>query len=85
MQPPPEPPQQPLSKSSNTPMILGILTGACALAGLSLLTMGYVGVVIAVVMGLFLIVALHYLVWGWWLGQLIHEDAQEKRKHERTD
>ena len=51
-----------------------MLVGVCLL--LTVLTMGWFAPVIAIAGMIFLIVAVHYLVWGWWLGAAIQKEAE---------
>jgi hypothetical protein len=38
---------------------------------------------VMVIGGLILFVAgFHYVVWGWWLGPMIHREAEEEAEHE---
>jgi len=48
----------------------------CAMA-LTLLTLGYGGIILAVVAALFGIILFHYLVWGWWLSALIEREDSD--------
>jgi len=43
------------------------------LGALLVLTLGYIGPVIAIGAGIFSLAALHYLVWGWWLSRYIRD------------
>ena len=54
-----------------------------------LLSMGTFGLVLLVAGGVFLVIAFHYVVWGWWLRKIIHKDQDEQQhadsKHARQD
>ncbi|MCP4190712.1 MAG: hypothetical protein GY768_08795 [Planctomycetaceae bacterium] len=56
------------------PLVLAFLLGGAVLAALSALTMGFVGVIVAVVFGMAAFIAVQYLIWGWWLGDVIRQD-----------
>ena len=79
----PRSPQE--SKSGSfIPLVLAFLLAGAVIATLSLLTMGFVGVIVAVVIGLAAFIALQYLIWGWWLGKVIREDDKSEREEERN-
>ena len=39
--------------------------------------------VIALVIGIFLFVLLHYVLWGWWLGKAIRRQVQQEQSDQR--
>ena len=47
--------------------VLGILT---------FLSMGYGAIVIGVITAVFGLIGFHYIVWGWWLGRILREEAE---------
>jgi hypothetical protein len=48
------------------------------------LTSGFFGLVLVMGGGIFAFAALHYVVWGWWLGNVIRADvAEEEAENER--
>jgi threonine/homoserine/homoserine lactone efflux protein len=57
---------------------------AVAFLGLTAMIMPGAFGFLAVLLGLFLFVSLHYLLWGWWLGKPKPED-DEPTRHETTD
>jgi hypothetical protein len=62
-----------------------ILAGSLALAavtGLVFITLGLFGPVLAVAGIIFGFAALHYVVWGWWLPRMIHEEDEAERDAE---
>jgi hypothetical protein len=81
----PLPPAQ--GKSSSSPLSIILAFGATAFicVGLFFLTSGFFGVVMVIGGLAFGFAALHYLVWGWWLGKVIQHDveAEEQEEDER--
>ena len=61
-----------------TVMVIGV-----ALVGLYVLTLGTIGLAVAVGGGVFLLVGLHYLAWGWWLGPAIRRDVEAEEEDQR--
>jgi hypothetical protein len=53
--------------------VIGVVV---AIVGLYVLSLGTIGLAVVVGGGLFLLVGLHYVVWGWWLGPAIHRDVE---------
>lgn len=51
--------------------ILAVITAALILATLSVLTLGFAGVVLGVSVAMAAFIALNYLLWGRWLGDYI--------------
>ncbi|MDG2380920.1 MAG: hypothetical protein P8N76_04545 [Pirellulaceae bacterium] len=64
------------------PLVLAFLLGGGVLAALSALTMGFVGVIVAVVFGMAAFIAVQYLIWGWWLGDVIRQDEAARKSSE---
>lgn len=52
-----------------------LLAGVAALGAVALLAVVFPQA-IAVAVGVFALVALHYAVWGWWLGPLLREQVE---------
>ena len=61
-------------------LILAFIVATFTIAVLSLLTLGFAGVVLAVAMLMATFIAIQYLVWGWWLGDWIRR--QQDRNEE---
>jgi Kef-type K+ transport system membrane component KefB len=75
--PPPEPPP---TRSPWVSIVLASVVGLFLFAALLLLTGGAaVAIAGAAIVGLlaFGFAAVHYLVWGWWLGRIIRREAEE--------
>ena len=47
-----------------------------SLVGLAFLSQGFMIPVVFITGAVFLYVFFHYIVWGWWLGSMIREDAR---------
>lgn len=78
------PPGKPSPTKSFVPLMLaGILLTAC-LATLSLLTLGFAGVIVALALLLAAFIASQYLLWGWWLGKFIREREEAAEALKRT-
>ena len=68
-------------RRSILPISLAFLLLTIVGAVLVLLTLNIFGLVILVGAGMFVMVALHYLIWGWWIGDAIrHEETDETHK-----
>jgi hypothetical protein len=59
-------------------IVLAFLLAAAVFVGLFFLTLGAVGPMLLIGCAVFAVVALHYLVWGWWLSRLIRREADEE-------
>jgi Flp pilus assembly protein TadB len=59
-------------------IVLAFLLAAAVFIGLFFLTLGAVGPMLLIAGGVFLLAALHYLVWGWWLSRLIRQDTSDE-------
>ena len=46
------------------------------LAVLTLLTLGYFGPIILLGLGIFLVIGLQYLIWGWWFERIYRSGHQ---------
>jgi len=76
----PDPAKHPRRSCLSIVLALFLFGGASAV--LFFLTLGSFGLVIAIGGGIFLLIGFHYVVWGWWLGKVIHS---EERENERDD
>ena len=59
------------------PLILAFIIACFAVAVLSLLTLGFAGVVLGVALLMAAFIAFQYLLWGWWLSDLIRKRQEE--------
>jgi hypothetical protein len=68
-------PPSPAPQRSGSPLsaILVFAVGACVFAALAVIA----GPALVVVAGIFALAALHFLVWGWWLGGAIERNAPD--------
>ena len=69
---------------SFVPLMLALIVLSAAIAVLSFLTLGFVGVILALAFALAAFIGLQYLLWGWWLGPLI-QASEAARERERAD
>ncbi len=60
-------------------LMAGMLVLLC-LVGLAFLSQGYMIPVVMITGGVFLYVFFHYIVWGWWLGSIIREEARQEEE-----
>jgi Zn-dependent protease with chaperone function len=60
------------------PLILAFIIACFAIAVLSLLTLGFAGVVLGVALLMAAFIAFQYLLWGWWLSDLIRKRQQKE-------
>ena len=51
-----------------------------ALVALAFLSQGYLIPVVLIAAVLFLYIFFHYVVWGWWLGNIIREEARQEEE-----
>jgi hypothetical protein len=58
-------------------MLMFLLAGAIAVV-LFVLSLGQLLPVLVIGGVIFLVTAFHYLVWGWWLGKMIQQEAREE-------
>ncbi len=70
------------SRRSSLPVFMAAVILLAALAALSLLTLGFVGVIVALTLLLAAFIGFQYLLWGWWLGPLLL--AQERVREESS-
>ncbi len=82
-----------VKSGSFVPLMLAFIVLSAAVAVLSFLTLGFVGVILASAFALAAFIGFQYLLWGWWLGPMIQqsEAASERasgpvtnRKHDVT-
>lgn len=66
-------------------MIGGSLAGLALLSFVLLLCSGGNLFVLIASGGIFAFAAMHYIVWGWWLGRMIHEEEQNNQQADRSD
>lgn len=79
----PEPTRPPLPeprRSSPVSIILALVLLLVAATLLTVLTLGYFGPVIPIATAIFLVILLHYFVWGRWLGRIIREEEQREKQ-----
>jgi hypothetical protein len=74
---PPRPDEEEVRQRPYLSIVLALLLAAAVFVGLFFLTLGAVGPMLLIAGGVFALVAVNYLVWGWWLGRLIREDADD--------
>ena len=67
-------------------VLAGLFTLAI-LAVLTLLTLGYFGPIILLGLGIFLVIGLQYLIWGWWFERIYRsrENLRNGRDHSTPD
>ena len=71
------PPTQPKSPGGSfLPLLLAFILASAVIGTLSILTLGFVGVIVAVVACMAAFIGLQYLLWGWWLGQAIRDESE---------
>ncbi len=57
-------------------LMAGMLVMIC-LVGLAFLSQGFMIPVVMIAGCIFFYVFVHYIIWGWWLGSLIREEARQ--------
>ena len=82
-----EPPRGPSKKRrSLLSLLLAALLLILTLAGLSLLTLSFAPLfgplAVLIVLAIGGLVVLHYLVWGWWLGDAIRREVEAEERHQ---
>lgn len=65
-------------------MLLAGFLVLMALAVLAFLSQGYLIPVVLIATALFLYIFFHYVVWGWWLGNIIREEARQEEEARRA-
>jgi hypothetical protein len=78
IRPPPPEEAKPATSPLSILLALGVLALICIV--LFFLTGGFFGLVLAIGGVAFGFAALHYLVWGWWLGALIRRDVEDEEE-----
>ena len=56
-----------------------------SLIALYVLSLGTIGLAVVVGGGLFFIVGVHYLVWGWWLGPAIQREVAAEEANDEAE
>lgn len=78
--PPPMPerhePPAARSRGSLVSVVMALAAGTAITVVLALLTFNTFGVMVLVAGGLFVFIGLQYLVWGWWLGRMLRDEAE---------
>lgn len=74
---PPDPEGAP-RRGSYLSLLLAAVLALGVFLGLFFLTLGAIGPMVIIGGGVFALAAFHYIVWGWWLGRLIRDEADEK-------
>jgi hypothetical protein len=83
MSPKPVPPLPPAPdfgekpRSSMWTIVLAGITLLFLMVGLSFLTLGYFAPVIALGVGIFLLIGMQYLVWGWWFERVYRQGKEQ--------
>ena len=80
-----QPPEPPPRVGSFIPLVLAFILAGLVIAALSILTLGFVGMVVAIVFGMAAFIAIQYLIWGWWLGQAIRDDFEAEEREQEPD
>lgn len=83
MPPRPEPPEKPRGT-----WLAIVLMGSGALAlivVLTFLTLGFFGPLVLIGLGVFLIIGLQYLLWGWWFERIYRSQASDEEVRPRPD
>jgi hypothetical protein len=81
---PPDTPAPKRSSFLSTVVILALTV--LLIAGIYGLSLGTAGPALIIVAVVFALGALHYLIWGWWMGRMIRDDveAEERESEERS-
>ena len=74
---PPPPQESQKRKNSLTPVLLVFAALVAICSAIWLLTMGFFGFVLAVLLATSGFIGLHYAVWGWWLSDIIRREEAE--------
>lgn len=78
--PPLTPPEPPKRGGSFVPILLASILAIIVCTVLFFLTLGGFIVVIVIGGAIFVVGAMHYVLWGWWLGRVIKEDVDAEEK-----
>jgi hypothetical protein len=81
--PPPEPPSKasaeaPSKTKGCVAVLMALGLAALVFAGLFLLTSGRIAIAAVIAAVIFGAVALHYVIWGWWLSGIIREQVEDE-------
>ena len=66
-------------------ILLALVLAGLVFAGLFLLTSGSVVVAALIAGAIFGVAALHYILWGWWLSGIIHQQVEEEEEEEAEE
>jgi len=69
------PPEPSPKRGSFLPVMMASVLGVVVFAALFFITMQIAMVVLVAAVLIFVVSALHYFTWGWWLSASIHEDV----------
>lgn len=64
-------------------IVLAGLLALAILAVLTLLTLGYFGPIILLGLGIFLVIGLQYLIWGWWFERVYRSPENLRNSEDR--
>ncbi|MBX3415412.1 MAG: hypothetical protein KF708_22200 [Pirellulales bacterium] len=78
----PEPPQPPAPRTSVWPLIFAGIFAVLVSGVLFVLTLGAFGLLLIAAGGILLVAALHYFLWGRWLGEAIRREVAEEEAEE---
>jgi len=78
----PDPPQPAAPRTSIWPLVFAGIFTVLVSGVLFVLTLGAFGLLLIAAGGLLLVAALHYYVWGRWLGDAIRRDVAEEEAEE---
>jgi hypothetical protein len=84
MKPTPVQPPSPPQRNSWIPLAIAAVAASVVLAVLTVLTLGYFGPVLFIGAGIFAIIGLQYLIWGWWFERIYRSgplDLEEDEPH----
>ncbi len=70
-------PQHETRHHSIWPLLLATGLALVVATILVLLSLGFFGLVLGISAAVCALAALHYLTWGWWLGRMIEEEAEQ--------
>jgi hypothetical protein len=78
-------PESSKPRGSLLAMVLVLLFVLVCTAALVFLTFGYFLLVLVIGAGVFGLAGFHYVVWGWWLTQVIRREEEEEERREREE
>ena len=83
--PQPQPPSpSPPNRGSLFSLSLASVALVLCIGGLSILTLGFAPLIVLTVLGIGGLIAFNYLVWGWWLGDVIRREAEGEEGDESS-